>query len=315
MWPMGKGLYATVCTYAKAGSSAFTQLFFRHATGAFAGHYPVPWIHTDAHAVNFSASELLCESMGGLAASDDNETFWLPDKHSRLVSILIVRDPYERLLSGYLHMVRALARWNWASSTKARALLLLPNATAATATAASFAHFTSQLRHVNASVRLPPWHPFLLQHLLPFTSTWYRVRHACHLRPPQAFDRVYRLEDQARWYPSFLRELSLTNAAQDPGWRTEQGASNGCWWTPPGVACADVLTARPDPTSVAACSAQSAASADSASIGHLNGACAKSAAYYTASAREAAAKFLRDDLAFWAMQPRFSRISGSGRAA
>lgn len=301
LWPLARGgtAFASLCVPKKSGSSAFTQLLFRHSTGQFAQHAPVPWIHQDSQAANFPYANFVCERLGVRPVDARNETYWMP-MGSRLIRLLILRDPYERLLSGYLHMVRALAGWNWTKSIKARALLLSPNATSAVATAATFAHFTWQLRGVNATVRTPHWHPFLLEHLLPLTSEWHRARHSCHTRPAAAFDRVLRLDEQAEWYASFVRDLNLSDAAQDTRWRAEQGTSIGCWWSPPGVACADALNVdRSHTNHLAACSAQSASDAGVEQVEHLNGACAKTSSFYSSAAtRAAATQFLKDDLAF-----------------
>ena len=236
-------------------------------------------------------------------ANSKNSTFWLPER-SRLVRVLVLRDPFERLLSGYLFMVKLLATWDWSSSKNARSLLLAANDTSPTASIRSFAAFLARVSKIDVtSGAASPWHPVLNNHLLPLTSAWHREHNACHLLPRSHFDYVLRLESQLAWYPSFVRELNLTSAAQDPRWRDVQGVSNGCWWTAPGVPCANALIERnassKTNTAPGRCSAQAAANVSKV-VGHVTGACAKVAAFYESDAsREAAHKYLEHDLAFW----------------
>ena len=222
-WHVGRTT-AGQCLQAKGASMSFKQLMIRAETGHFAKHYPVAWLTSDLYWNGVNISSLTCDK---------------PD-----VRVLVLRDPFERLLSGYDMMAReALAQSTYPKLTE-RFLPLLgisgPREDSSTIpTPAQFARFV--LQTADYTSRTPSWPVRMLSHLMPFTSLWHRQQQNCALQPPESFDMVLRLEEQPRWYSTFLRRLNLTRAAMDPRWSQKRGAAQGCWWAPHGVNCSEVL--------------------------------------------------------------------------
>uniref|UniRef100_A0A7S3AT98 Uncharacterized protein n=1 Tax=Haptolina ericina TaxID=156174 RepID=A0A7S3AT98_9EUKA len=46
------------------------------------------------------------------------------------------------------------------------------------------------------------------------------------------------------WYPGFVEELGLREAALDPKWGPSRGSPTGCWWKPSGGDCAQSIVPR-----------------------------------------------------------------------
>ena len=292
---------------------AFTQLMIRAETGRFAGHSPVAWIHTDLRSNGVEPSSLKCHE---------------PD-----LRVLVLRDPFERLLSGYDMMAReALAPMHRRLPKAALPLLGIigpQEGRSKTPTPAQFARFV--LQTADYTSRTPSWPVRMLSHLMPFTSLWHRQQQNCALQPPESFDMVLRLEEQPRWYSTFLRRLNLTRAAMDPRWSQKRGAAQGCWWAPHGVNCSEVLrfsdsardnaTTRSSENSPRACmlmhadparskrqkGAASDANPNPGSVyrprSGLTGGCERLGDFYAdAKVRAAAARLLQGDLDHWAFQ-------------
>ena len=184
------------------------------------------------------------------------------------------------------------------------------------------------LQTANFTSRTPRWPERMLEHLLPFTSLWQRQRQNCALLPPARFDMVLLLDQQTRWYSTFLRRLNLTAAAMDHRWSQKRGAAQGCWWAPHGVSCSEVLqlsnAARDDPAARSsenaprACMISMPAETSRSELPEeparspglvyrprsgLTGGCERLRAFYSdAKVRAAATRFLQGDLDHWAMQ-------------
>ena len=283
---------------------SFKQLMIRAETGRFARHFPIAHLLTDLRSNGVNISSLICHK---------------PD-----VRVLVLRDPFERLLSGYDMMAReALAQSTYPKLTE-RFLPLLgiigPREDSSTIpTPAQFARFV--LQTADYTSRTPSWPARMLAHLMPFTSLWHRQQHNCALQPPESFDMVLRLEEQSRWYSTFLRRLNLTAAAMDPKWSRKRGAADGCWWAPHGVNCSGVLrfsdSARDNPT---ARSSEDSPRACMHKLMHahardanpvrvykprsgLTGGCERLRDFYAdAKVRAAATRLLQGDLDHWAFQ-------------
>ena len=180
-WHVGRSTTATQCLQAKGASMAFTQLMIRAETGRFAGHSPVAWVHTDLRSNGVEPSSLNCHE---------------PD-----LRVLVLRDPFERLLSGYDMMAReALAPMHRRLPKAALPLLGIigpQEGRRKTPTPAQFARFV--LQTADYTSRTPSWPVRMLSHLMPFTSLWHRQQQNCALQPPESFDMVLRLEEQPRW--------------------------------------------------------------------------------------------------------------------
>ena len=275
----------------------------RAETGRFAGHSPVAWVHTDLRSNGVEPSSLNCHE---------------PD-----LRVLVLRDPFERLLSGYDMMAReALAPMHRRLPKAALPLLGIigpQEGRRKTPTPAQFARFV--LQTADYTSRTPSWPVRMLSHLMPFTSLWHRQQQNCALQPPESFDMVLRLEEQSRWYSTFLRRLNLTAAAMDPKWSRKRGAADGCWWAPHGVNCSGVLrfsdsardspTARSSEDSPRACmhKLMHAHARDANPVrvykprSGLTGGCERLRDFYAdAKVRAAATRLLQGDLDHWAFQ-------------
>ena len=303
----------SVCTQAKGASMTFKALLVRSESGRLPKHFPLTWLHSDLAARGINESSLACGEP--------------------TVRVLVVRDPFERLLSGYNMMAKeALAGKIFSSMSSAKPLLGLGNNRSIGPD--SFARFLEQTSDYTNST--PRWPERILEHLLPFTSLYWRLKSNCALQPKERFGMVLRLEEQPRWYSTFLRRLNLTAAASDPRWSTARSAAKGCWWSPPGVPCSEVL-ARSDATASGLSPTRSlsafeyspmdcalSASHESESHGFTSAyrqrsqaergsSCERLGVFYArAEVRDNALRFLRGDLGFWAFQqPSF----GYGAAA
>ena len=222
---MGPRSFLDLCVPNKVGSARWSQLAIRQITGRFAGHYPEPMVNTDMR-------------RGGVSM--------LPCRHhpkvrdGRLVRLMVVRNPYERLLSGYLDKIAG-------------------HGSAFSATPASFFNFTLLLRADDP--RRPLWLPgapsifghavnatsgYAHDHLAPITSM-SKTGFSCHEELFKIYHRngsaihdayrVVRLEEMEQWYPPLVKELGIRDTVLDPKWPPD-----GCYWKPPwAVTCADGL--------------------------------------------------------------------------
>ena len=252
VWPMGPGKFLELCVPNKVGSARWSQLAIRQITGRFAKHYPEPQVNTDLMRTN-----LPCRSH---------------PKVTHLLRLMIVRNPYERLLSGFLDkMVGRGSDFH--------------------ATPGSFANFTALLRA--SDPRRPLWLPgapthmrangatsgYAHDHLAPITSM-SKTGFSCHEQLYQSFHRngtairekyrVVRLEEMERWYPPLVEELDIRQTVLDPKWPPD-----GCYWKPQWAAtCADGL----DPA--AAARAEHNATVRAVVERHRTGSASKLAQYF-----------------------------------
>ena len=227
---MGPGNFLELCVPNKVGSARWSQLAIRQLTGRFAGHYPEPYVNTDMR-------------RGGVTM--------LPCRHhpnvtkGNLVRLMVVRNPYERLLSGYLDKI-------------------VGHGSIFNATPESFSRFTSLLRAEDP--QRPLWLPgappiFAMRpnatnghahdHFAPITSM-SKTGFSCHEELYKTFKRngsaireayrVVRLEEMERWYPELVKELDIRATVLDPKWPPD-----GCYWKPSwATTCAEGLDGRFD---------------------------------------------------------------------
>jgi hypothetical protein len=221
------------------------QLLIRHITGRFAKHFPVAWLSNDLTRNGVELHNLSCGALCGPMPSCKHSAGGKMSKagcrHARrprptnlsVTRLLIVRDPYARLLSGFLF---ALASHDPRAHPRSRKLIhpVLGNLSQFNATPASFAEFLRLFRQAQ-----PPRYlhsDFLEHHLLPLTKfrlssigNKFGQSHVSGGRPcwqlpagvaygPPYFDRVLKLEQMEEWYPGFVEELGLREAALDPKW-------------------------------------------------------------------------------------------------
>ena len=140
------------------------------------------------------------------------DTSWTT--RNRAVRIVVVRNPYDRLLSAYLDKM-VLQR-------KAR---LAPGNFEP---GGSFESFLGNLtRRDPASVDIH-YRPMSLQ---------------CGM-PALSYDYVLRVEEMAAWYEPFVRLLGLEQTVQS-GWNVStkwwRGSAGGCFYVPPGRSCASMF--------------------------------------------------------------------------
>ena len=230
VWPMGPGNFLELCVPNKVGSARWSQLAIRQLTGRFAGHYPEPYVNTDMR-------------RGGVTM--------FPCRHhpnvtrGNLVRLMVVRNPYERLLSGYLDKI-------------------VGHGSIFNATPESFFSFTSLLRAEDP--RRPLWLPgappiFAMRpnatnghahdHFAPITSM-SKTGFSCHEELYKTFKRngsaireayrVVRLEEMEQWYPELVKELDIRATVLDPKWPPD-----GCYWKPSwATTCAEGLDGQFD---------------------------------------------------------------------
>lgn len=186
--------------------------------------------------------------------------------NSQVLSTLVVRNPYERLLSGYLGQVAKPSNqsgmaWDTAASASME-LYFEPTRRLPTrfdslcrpkrrqgqpcsrygaweASPAGFADFVRKLTAFNGSTNFGS--AFAIDHLAPIT---FRPQ----IRPCLGSGRglirrykVFKLERQAEWYPMWINESALTRFAGQPHW------PGGCFWRAPNRTCEQMHEASLDP--------------------------------------------------------------------
>lgn len=251
---------------------------------------------------------------------------------SRVERVLLVRNPYERLLSAYFEQV---TRWTqnsphmqglvfgYTHPVHCRAhceLLWQP-------TPADFDRFTRRL--VANGNNSTGWvfsndHLLYLQHpLMPRGCVTPAFRNHSNVHD---FYRVLKLEEQATWYPGLMRRLGLVAAVND----SRSWGADGCAWKPQGGTCQDALQehqpGRARAAEERACvrdgretvSGQSAATLGGNQKAHSTGACAKLREFYTPELAALVTEWARADLVAFdypAWNPALSdRPASSSRA-
>jgi len=254
------GTYLSICVAPKSGDSIWKQLFIRHATGRFAAHYPHPWIKGDLSALGHNFSEMGCRGIGSRVESPAGSGQFPLPPGTRHFRFLVVREPYARLLSGYLFAVRSLIDKSQpalnADSAAWRPRLLLPGESAASPS--SFAHFLTWLdgacngpvseRRMARMLRGCFGNAFMNIHLLPMTSVYHDFKNdhcfaglTTAAAQTATFDGLLRLDEQHMWYPELVRRFNLSATVSDRGWSSARGGAGGCFWRPPNCTCASML--------------------------------------------------------------------------
>ena len=258
--------------------------------------------------------------------------------NSRVLSTLVVRNPYERLLSGYLGQVARPSNntgMNWDTAASANMELYFEPARrlptkfdsscrpmrregqlcsrygAWEASPAAFADFVHKLTAFNGSRRFGS--AFAIDHLAPITFR-SQIR-ACLGSSPNLTRRykVLKLERQAEWYPMWINESALTRFAGQPHW------PGGCFWRAPNSTCEQMHEASLDPQrhwlehhaqspqqqllqprQARSCNH---GSASDLVRGHNAGACPKMGAFYTAELVARVTAFFASDLRAFSYPP------------
>ena len=269
-WRQRSGVWVLPIIPYKTGSTQWLKLLLFENTGLRVDpHRPRDWL---------------------LLLHDHDVAHQMPDDEdlmmTRLVRLIIVRNPYERMLSVYLDKLR----------DRKRELQLLPRSLDENS---SFADF------LNAVVSERPGRPHSVtgavigaEHYGPIT-TWWQLpcapADACWLGFHND-TRVLKLELMDAWYADVIGTLGWEASASDTGWQGD------CFYRPVGTDCATAL----QPPAPANITTTSAASADRGGGGggcsrgrhggHAHGGCEAMATHYTPELAALVTAFARGDL-------------------
>ena len=279
---------------AKCGTTRWFQLLMIAQTGRMPRpvyeYSPQGWLRSHAFAP---------ERLWACARS-------LPRLARRTVWLVVVRNPYERLLSGWLDKLAREPR-HPSFHVRLPPALARPNATASEY--AAFVEWYGKRpgwihRRYAADMSL-----YAQLHLWPIVHTWVEVRDALWSQSDEAYASVYgrarllQVEHMSRWYAPLVRELGLQAAA---GNRREW--ASGCFFRASSESCDAAL----DPTA-----AHPPRACDDGveqppwkrgGYLHNTSACAKLWAFYTPRTAEVVTALFRQDLdalgyPVWSAQP------------
>ena len=190
-------------------------------------------------------------------------------KLRRAVRIVLVRNPYDRLLSAYLDKM-VLQR-------KAK---LAPGGFEP---GGSFEHFLGNLTLLDPAKVDIHYRPMSLQ---------------CGM-PAMSYDFILRVEEMAAWYEPFVRLLGLEQTVQT-GWNVStkwwRGSAGGCFYVPPGRDCAAMFrTPCRDILALPPAQLSTMAGVRPASF-HATHAASRRAEFYRGEAARMASRWLQGDL-------------------
>lgn len=223
--------------------------------------------------------------------------------NARLLSALIVRSPYERLLSAYLGQVAAPLDGHPRDSSAPSQLQLsfapgdkMGNSLYGQwqATPEGFADFVRKLTKRSEEGK-PIGNVFAVDHLAPIIALSSHPRnclaHSSGRAPLAARYVVLKLELQSEWYASWVREAGLERYVVDTRW------PNGCWWRPPNRTCAESLEA-PKSEGLQGGGAQGRCDRGSIAGGtHNTGSCRLMSRYFTPELAGLVTRYAAADLA------------------
>ena len=211
------------CGVPKAGMSSMYQLLLRAVSGRFGASF-------DAFRGGATDTHRLLGTLTGAIRCD---RWWLQSNVTAL-RFVVTRDPYARLLSGYLNKVVRFPKVVFGEGRPATMNFPSPTGTQNwSATPADFAAFVAGLK-ASRSKRSGIGDMVAVLHLLPFVD----VPDSC-LPPPGSRTmealrahalNVFRLEDMQAWYPKIVHAVpGLASAVNDPAW-AKHGRPNPCFW-------------------------------------------------------------------------------------
>ena len=246
-------------------------------------------------------------------------------------SILVVRNPYERLLSGFLGQVAA--PWPGALPARDRAKINLPFGPGGRArsgygefspTRESFAEFVRLLvGRVNSSSSRNASsddgkHGFALEHLLPISASSIFSKCSEAVLPAGAvpagstlaerlarFHRVLKVERQREWYASWALDTGLARYANASHW------PGGCFWRAEGQSCAESLERGPTAARAQLRACKPASKTGDPTMGrtstgtHNKGACNLLGKFYTAELAALVSDYAEADLSAF-VYPRWT---------
>lgn len=231
--------------------------------------------------------------------------------------LLIVRNPYERLLSGFLDQVGRLTEQSehmlgltvgFLADPKMRKKSCLVRPASEThicrlkwnTSKESFQQFVRELVVATSNGRNAGY-GFSNDHLLPIMHRRVQDSGVRRCLTPRFRDnktrldqyyQVLKVEEMAAWYPRLVSMLGLTNTVRR-GW-----PGNGCWWKAPGLSCTETLTGNhPEAVhSATTCATGAEGGMDPRKVGHATQACSKLRRYYTPELAELVSEWARADL-------------------
>ena len=191
---MKNGKYVGRCAPCKVASSMICSLMIRYVSGKIPHHFPLPLLRTDLKINRYNVSNLRLKQKA-------DQTY------------LFVRNPYARLLSGFLDkIVRPDSQMRLEFPIKDFK-----------ATPDSFRTFVKNLTdHPRVGNR------YARSHLLPIMNN---TQSKCIFQA----SHVLKLEDMHSWYGNFVSKHDMFDAVNDPKW------PGGCWWHPKNATCEGVL--------------------------------------------------------------------------
>jgi hypothetical protein len=228
----------------------------------------------------------------------------------KALSVLVVRNPYERLLSGYLGQVAGHRNHSRDPNAKAHMRLYFPSSIDDT-----MSHHCVQGNRTKCESRYGDWVPspqdfarfvqrltsspvpfgnsFAYDHLAPITTPLHPRR--CLQQGGGNLLRRYhvlKVERQHEWYPSYIEASGLLHYVNSSHWK------GGCFWHGDGQTCSESLVA-PQPNATIALRRCSKAG------GHDTGACTMMKSFYTAETAARVTAYFAKDLETFSY-PRWS---------
>jgi hypothetical protein len=233
---MKNGQYVEMCAPCKVASSMICSLMIRYVSGQIPRHFPLPWPITDLKLNRYNVSNLRLKQKA-------DQTY------------LFVRNPYARLLSGFLDKI---------VRPDSQMKLAFPTKNLFKATPDSFRTFVQNLTdHPQVGNR------YARSHFLP-------IMNITHSKCIFQATRVLKLEDMHSWYGNFVSKYDMFDAVNDPKWPGK------CWWHPKNATCKTVFS----PNHVV-----NAASCTEKTNYHTTGSCRMIHDYYDDETREKVFKY------------------------
>ena len=225
---MPSGKWLTMCLVPKCGVTRWTQLQAHILRGHWSLSFSLKQLIT---VPNFNLSRILLS-----ADSFDQPPIHI--KPSSFVWLFPVRNPYERLLSGYLDKVAQKDRQIGMKFHR----LAKDVPTKWNATAEMFEQFVTLLAAYGAGWSDKRYwgtlNAYTRLHFYPIA----RNPHSCvanalaaHASSSWLRPRILRIEQMALWYPALVHELGIRKAVSDKSWK------GGCFFKPAQSTCESAL--------------------------------------------------------------------------
>ena len=201
-----------VCLSEKVGSTAWKLLFLKSMSTQGRTHFD---LKQSPHKV----------AVAPLPRAEQSELLFSP----KVLRFMFVRDPYSRLLSGWMDKASTPQRWR--DSRLPLPCVKKPSDGAATKCYTVGQPFGQFVEVATAAALLNPHFELLSKH--------------CLLSDGMVYDYFLKTEDVSLWVGPLVHTLGLEKAAAS-GWEAPTkfwpGQPGGCFMAPKGVSCADALS-------------------------------------------------------------------------